>query len=133
MRSTKNPETTQVQNPALLAVGGRPDVLVWRQQSGLFRSLDDPTRKIFVGTPGVSDSMAVVAVTVTQDMVGKTIGVAVAPEFKTTRGQQSEAQALFQAAFEQRGGIYRLVRSADDMRQLVQEVQDGTAMRQVRP
>lgn len=128
----KNRETTHVAHPALLAVGARPDVLVWKQPVGLFRALNDPDRKVFVGTPGQSDAMAVVAVTITEAMVGKTIGVAVAPEFKRPAGTQRESQVLWQAAFEARGGVYRLVRSADDMRQLVQEVQDGTAMRQVR-
>ena len=104
-------------------------MLVWRQQSGLFRAFDAPEKVVRVGMPGVADAMAVVAVTITPDMVGQTIGVAVAPEFKTARGQQAEAQANFQRAFEARGGVYRLVRSADDMRQLIQEVQDGTALR----
>ena len=122
---TQNRETREAQNPALLAVGARPDVLIWRQQSGVFRSYDDPQRVVRVGVPGLADSLAVVAVTVTPDMVGKTIGVAVAPEFKTAKGRQSEAQRLWQRAFEARGGIYRLVRSAADMLQLVQDVQRG--------
>lgn len=127
MRSTKNAETTQAQNPALLAVGQRRDVLAWRQQSGLFRAYDDPSKIVRVGVPGLADSMAVVAVTITPDMVGRTVGFAVAAEFKTQTGQQSEPQRLWQSAFEQRGGVYRLVRSADDMRQLVADVQDGKA------
>ena len=123
----KNRETTHVAHPALLAVGQRRDVLAWKQPVGLFRALNDPERKVFVGTPGQSDAMAVVAVTITPEMVGKTIGVAVAPEFKRRDGTQRESQQAWQAAFEARGGIYRLVRSAEDMRQLVQDVQDGTA------
>jgi hypothetical protein len=134
----KNRETTTVQNPALLEVGARPDVLVWRQQSGLFRAYDDTEKIVRIGMPGLSDSMAVVAVTITPDMVGQTVGVAVAPEFKVAArpgrraGTQSDAQAGFQRAFEQRGGVYRLVRSADDMRQLVADVQSGQALRALR-
>ena len=100
-------------------------MLVWRQQSGLFRAYDNPENIVRIGVPGLADSMAVVAVTITPDMVGKTIGVAVAPEFKTTSGRQSEAQKLWQAAFEKRGGVYRLVRSAADMTELVEDVQSG--------
>lgn len=122
----KNRETTHVQNPALLEAGARPDVLVWRQQSGLFYTRDGiPVR---VGVPGLADAGMIVAVTVTPDMVGRTIGVAVQPEFKVPRrGQQSEAQANWQAAVEQRGGIYRLVRSPEEMRRLIDEVKNGRA------
>lgn len=121
----RNRETRTVAHPALLAVGQRPDVLIWKQPVGLFRALNDPERKVFVGTPGQSDAMAVVAVTITPDMVGKTIGVAVAPEFKAAQGKQRKSQELWEAAFTQRGGVYRLVRSQGDMQQLVEDVQHG--------
>ena len=121
----KNRETRTVQNPALLAVGARADVMVWRQQSGLFRQFEAPHSPVRVGVAGMADSMAVVSVVVTPDMVGKTIGVAVAPEFKTGKGKQSPAQAAWQAAFEKRGGVYRLVRSDAEMVALVDDVQHG--------
>lgn len=121
----KNRETRTVQNPALLAVGARPDVLIWRQQSGLFRQFETPHNPVRVGTPGMADSMAIVSVEITPEMVGKRIGVAVAAEFKTGTGRQSEAQRHWQSAFEQRGGIYRLIRSAEDMQALVDKVQRG--------
>jgi hypothetical protein len=121
----QNRETRTVAHPAMLAVGTRQDVMVWKQPVGLFRALEDPDRKVLVGTPGQSDTMAVVAVTITPDMVGKTIGVAVAPEFKTTKGKQSDKQKLWQAAFEKRGGVYQLVRSPAEMIDLVERVQRG--------
>lgn len=121
----QNKETRTVQNPALLAVGARPDVLIWRQHVGVFRAMDDPRRIVKIGTPGMADSMAVVRVTITPDMVGKTIGVAVAPEFKTGTGRQREAQKNWQRAFEQRGGIYAVIRSPDEMTALVEGVQNG--------
>lgn len=121
----QNPETRQAQNPALLAVGARPDVLIWRQQSGVFRSYDDPSRIVRVGVPGMADAGAIVAVTITPDMVGKTVGIAVQPEFKTARGTQRDKQANWQAAVEQRGGVYALVRSDAEMIQLVERVQRG--------
>lgn len=118
----KNRETTHVQHPAMVAVGARPDVLVWRQQSGLFFTrMGDPVR---VGLPGMADAGMIVAVTITPDMVGRTVGVAVQPEFKAG-GQQREAQANWQRAVGQRGGIYRVVRSSDDMLRLVDDVQHG--------
>lgn len=120
----KNIETS-IQNSALLEVGGRHDVMVWRQQSGVFRKIDDPTKMVRVGVPGLSDAMMVVAVTIDPSMVGRTIGVAVAAEFKTAKGRQSPAQANWQTAFTKRGGIYRIIRSAAEMVGLVEDVQRG--------
>jgi hypothetical protein len=120
----KNRETRAVQLPAMLAVGSRPDVLLWRQQVGLFRQMNPPHAPVYVGTPGMADVGMVVAVQITPELVGRRLGVAVQAEMKAG-GRQSERQRDWQAAFEARGGIYRLVRSADDMRQLVEDVQHG--------
>ena len=121
----QNRETRTAANPALLAVGQRRDVMAWKQPTGVFRAYDNPQQIIKVGTPGQSDAMMVVAVTITPDMVGKTIGVAVAPEFKTATGRQRENQVNWQHAFELRGGIYQIVRNAEDMLHLVERVQAG--------
>ena len=91
----------------------------------MFRAFDDPTKMVRVGQPGMADSLAVVAVTITPEMVGRTVGLAVAAEFKTNTGRQSEAQRNWQRAFEQRGGIYRLIRNTADMLALVSDVQAG--------
>lgn len=123
---TRNAETN-LQNSAFNAVGRRDDVMIWRQQSGAFRALEDPSRIVKVGTPGISDALAVVGVEVTPEMVGKRIGVAVGVEFKTEAGRQSDAQKRWQAAFEARGGLYRIVRSAADIVQLVENVKSGEA------
>lgn len=109
----------------MLAVGQRPDVLVWRQQSGMMRAYDSPDRIIRVGLPGMSDAGMIVAVTITPDMVGRTVGLAVQPEFKTTKGRQSPAQSAWQRAVELRGGVYAVVRNADEMTALVERVQRG--------
>lgn len=121
----QNRETRETQNPAMLAVGCRKDVLVWRQQSGVFRSYDDPNRVVRVGQSGMSDAMMVVEVEITPDMVGRKIGVAVAPEFKTKTGKQSEAQRNWAAAFTARSGVYQLVRTPAEMIDLVERVKRG--------
>lgn len=95
----------------------------------MFRAYDNPDKVVRIGVPGIADSLGVVALTITPDMVGRTIGVAIAPEFKTPSGRQSDAQRRWQHAFEQRGGVYRIIRSADDMRRLVEDVQSGSALR----
>lgn len=120
-----NKESRHVQNPAMLAVGARNDVLVWRQQVGMFRQYEHPYAPIRIGLPGMSDSMMIVSVIITEEMVGKRIGVAVCAEFKQGKGKQSEQQKRWQDAVEMRGGIYQVVRSADEMVSLVQRVQCG--------
>jgi len=121
----QNRETRTVAHPALLAVGNRPDALVWKQPVGNFRAMDNPERIVKVGTPGQSDAGMVVAVEITADMVGKTIGVAVFPEFKTAKGKQRDRQKDFEAAVRSRGGVYELVRSAEQMVDLVERVKRG--------
>ncbi len=91
--------------------------------------MEPPHTPVRVGLPGMADVGMVVSVTVTPGMVGKTIGVAVNAEMKTTTGRQSEAQRNWQRAFEARGGIYRIVRSEADMLALVADVQAGKAWR----
>lgn len=119
-------QETVIQNESMLEVGCDPDVLVWRQQVGNFRAMDNPNRIVKIGVPGMSDAMMIVRVKITPEMVGKEIGVAVAPEFKVPRsGRQSDKQKLWQASFERRGGIYRLIRSAAEMLALVRDVKEG--------
>lgn len=118
-------QETNDQNAALLAVGTDPEVMVWRNQTGVFRSMDDPDRLIKVGNPGAPDALGVVAVTITPDMVGKTIGVAIAPEFKTAKGKASAPQRNWGAAFIRRGGLWRLIRSPDEMKAFVEDVKNG--------
>lgn len=120
----RNQETNE-QNAALIAVGTDPHVMVWRNQTGVFRAMDDPDRIIKVGNKGAPDALGVVMVTVTPDMVGKTIGVAIAPEFKTAKGKASVDQKNWGAAFIRRGGLWRLIRSPDEMRAFVDDVKCG--------
>lgn len=123
----QNRETREVQNPAFLEVGCDPDVLIWREQVGLFRALDNPDRKVSVGTPGISDSVMAVTVTITPDMVGKRIAVCAFPEFKTKTGKQRTAQLNWQNAAAMRCAPYRLIRSPAEMRQFVRDIQSGRA------
>jgi hypothetical protein len=122
-------ERNSVQNPSLLLAGQRPDTLIWRQQSGVFRSYDTPDRIVRVGTPGMADAGAIVAVTITPDMVGQTIGVAVQVEFKTSTGRQSNDQKLWQLATEKRSGVYSIVKSTNDMENLLNDISTGNHWR----
>lgn len=103
---------TNVSNAVLLAIGGIDGWgMAWKQTVGRFLTPDPPHRPIFVGTPGMSDVMSVVPIVITPEMVGKTVGVAVAHEIKTGTGQQKENQQKWQQAFEAQGGIYFVTRS----------------------
>lgn len=112
---------TNISNEILLALS-RPDSLAWKQTVGAFRDMHNPQRIVKVGVPGLSDIMCVQAVTITPDMVGKTVGVAVAHEVKTPTGSQRDTQKRWQAAFEKRGGIYLISRSPDQAVSLMADV-----------
>ena len=73
----------------------------------------------------MSDALAVVEVEITQDMVGKRIGVAVGIEFKAVSGKQSKAQAAWQRALEKRGGKYALIKSVDDAEKVVEKIKSA--------
>lgn len=104
-----------IKNEILLDLGQAPDVYIQNQPTGVFRALDSE-RKVRVGNPGQSDLLAVVAVTITPDMVGRTIGAAVFIETKTAKGTQQDNQKLFQLAVEKRGALYLVARSVEGVR-----------------
>lgn len=114
-------QETNISHEILLELSG-PDCLAWKQTVGNFRAIDNPDRIVQVGVPGLPDIMTVRAVTITADMVGKTIGVAVAHEVKTATGKQRESQLCFQQALEKRGGIYLITRSSEQASQQVESL-----------
>lgn len=102
-------QETNIMNKYLLHFSGA-GAMVWRNNTGKFRSLTDPQRIVTVGQVGSADIIGVQPVTITADMVGKVIGQAIAIEVKTPTGKQSQEQKNWQQAFEQHGGIYILGR-----------------------
>lgn len=87
--------------------------LVWRNQVGLFKTLDG--RTVNIGIKGSSDLMAEKPTVITPEMVGQTLAVFVAVEVKTATGRQSEPQKKWQKAVEKLGVKYILARSEDDI------------------
>ena len=57
--------------------------MVWRNNTGKFRSMTDPQRIVSVGQVGSADIIGVQPVTITPEMVGKVIGQAIAIEVIT--------------------------------------------------
>lgn len=117
-KTTQKQEVTKIQNPCFLAAADYP-VLMYRQQSGRFRSLEDPSRIVNVGVPGMADSAMIAPMTITPDMVGKLIGVAVQIEFKTQDGAQSPKQKIWESGVSAAGGRYEVVRSVDQFKALI--------------
>ena len=90
-------------------------LLVWRQHVGTYRPIHGGA-PIKIGLTGMSDIGAIVPKIVTPKMVGTTIGLAVQVEVKTATGRESEAQATWGRVVRNKGGIYVLARSVDDIR-----------------
>lgn len=107
----QNPET-KIQNRIMMDMSEK-GYLVWRNQVGLFKTLDG--RTVNIGIKGSSDLMAVKPTVITPEMVGQTLAVFVAVEVKTATGRQSEPQKKWQKAVEKLGVKYILARSEEDI------------------
>ncbi len=107
----QNPET-KIQNRIMIDMS-KKGYLVWRNQVGLFKTMDG--RTVNIGVKGSADLMAVKPTVITPDMVGQTLAVFVAVEVKTATGRQSEPQKKWQAAVEKLGVEYILARSEQDI------------------
>lgn len=72
-------------------------------------------RPFDTGLPaGFSDTFGLVSVVITQDMVGKTMGVFIAPEVKDDGKKPTPVQARFLQAVNDNGGVAGIVRSVND-------------------
>ena len=107
----QNPET-KIQNRIMMDMSEK-GYLVWRNQVGLFKTLDG--RTVNIGIKGSSDLMAIKPTVITPDMVGQTLAAFVAVEVKTATGRQSEPQKKWQKAVEKLGVKYILARSEGDI------------------
>lgn len=107
----QNPET-KIQNRIMMDMS-KKGYLVWRNQVGLFKTLDG--RTVNIGIKGSSDLMAVKPTVITTEMVGQTLAVFVAVEVKTATGRQSEPQKKWQKAVEKLGVKYIIARCEDDI------------------
>ena len=107
----QNPET-KIQNRIMMDMS-KKGYLVWRNQVGLFKTIDG--RTVNIGIKGSSDLMAIKPTVITPDMVGQTLAVFVAVEVKTATGRQSEPQKKWQKAVEKLGVKYIIARCEDDI------------------
>ena len=109
-----------VKQDVLHTLGSDPDFIVWNHPTGTFFTREGHAVK--AGRPGSMDVIGCYRLVVTPDMIGREIGVAIGIETKHPKtGGQREIQKKFQKAWEMRGGVYVLTRTADDIKQLIIE------------
>lgn len=125
----QQPHVTEhaIQADILKVLGVRPDLRIWRQNTGqawtgneIFKidakgavqvSPGDVVIRrahpIQFGIPGASDLLAIMS------PLGRLLSI----EVKSPTGRQSDQQKLYQAMIERFGGVYLLARSVDEARQ----------------
>lgn len=105
---------TQIQQHIRLAVGTRPDLRLFRNNTG---SLPDPRtgRPVQFGLArGSADLIGIRQVTITPDMVGQSIGQFVSLEVKTPTGRLTPQQRQWLDLIHRLGGHAGVVRSVQD-------------------
>lgn len=113
-----------VKNDVIDALSRDGDFMVWNHPTGTFFTQDGYPVKC--GRPGSMDVIGCVRVTITPDMVGRQVGLALGIETKhPTTGGQRETQVRFQRAWEMRGGIYVLTRTHEGLREMILERAKG--------
>ena len=119
------------QNETLLALGSRPDMRVWRQNTGVGWVGDSyvwrgrtliitNARPFHAGLcTGSSDIIGIQRLAITEAMVGREVGRFCAVEMKSERGRPTKEQRTFMQCIATFGGLSGIARSAADAISLV--------------
>ena len=113
-----NDETT-IQQQIRLALGTRPDLRLFRNNTG---TLPDPRtgRPVQFGLArGSADLIGLRTVTITPDMVGQQVAVFTSIEVKTPQGRTTPAQQNWLHMVRRAGGIAGIARSVRDAQNLL--------------
>ena len=113
-----NDETT-IQQQIRLALGTRPDLRLFRNNTG---TLPDPRtgRPVQFGlAKGSADLIGLRTVTITPDMVGQQVAVFTSIEVKTQTGRATTAQQNWLQMVRRAGGIAGIARSVSDALEIV--------------
>lgn len=103
MSNIRQGTEAEISASILLRIGGRKDVVCWKNMTGTARALTPPYQVIQYGKKGSSDILGVLA------PFGLFFGI----EVKTLKGQQREIQTIFESAIKKKGGIYIIGRDPD--------------------
>jgi hypothetical protein len=102
---------SQIQTAVRLVLCANTDFVLWRNNIGVATYRDDDgivSRVEYgIGNPGGAD------------LIGSWRGRFAAIETKTARGRQSDAQRVFESVVKAKGGIYEIVRSEKQARDLL--------------
>ncbi len=110
---------TNLQAQIWKAASQSPDVRLFRNNVGTCTTADG--RFVRFGLcPGSSDLIGLKSVTVTPDMVGKTIALFVAVEVKTPRGRVTDEQQRFLDFVQRSGGCAGVARSVEDVEKILE-------------
>jgi hypothetical protein len=94
-------ETVDVTSPVLVAVSKLPGAVFYRQNCGLFLTLDGKRHIRATSIEGLGD------------IVGTYRGYSIHIETKKRRGVQGESQRMYQKKHEQAGGVYIIAKSPE--------------------
>ena len=115
---------TALQQKIRLAVGTRPDLRLFRNNTG---TLPDPRtgRPVEFGLArGSADLIGFRTITITPEMVGQRVAVFTSIEVKTPTGRLSEAQSNWMGLISGAGGIAGVARSIQDANEILGKVAD---------
>jgi hypothetical protein len=106
-------QETELQNRIRLAIGRLTNVRLFRNNVGLFKTIDG--RSVQTGLcVGSSDLIGFTSKIITPDMVGQKVAIFTAIEVKTPKGKVSDTQYNFMNLVANHGGISSIVRSIDE-------------------
>lgn len=105
----------------LLVYGSELGARLFRNNSGSLPDLNGRWVTFGVGNPpgGGSDLIGLTPVVITQDMVGKTIGVFTAAEIKTVKGKKADEQLAFIETIRRLGGKAGFARNREELQSLI--------------
>jgi hypothetical protein len=106
------------QKRIMLAMSGVGSI-VWRNNTGVLKNEEGiPVR--FGLCVGSSDIIGITPVMITQEMVGRCVGIFTAVEVKSATGRTKPEQQIFLDAVKKAGGIAGVARSVEDALKLIQ-------------
>lgn len=100
----------ELQQAILATLGARPDLRLWRQNTGMAFS-PDGKRAVRFGVPGQADLSGILA-------GGRRLEI----EIKGPRGRQTPEQMFFGAMIARFGGLYIVAHSLQDAVSAIEEV-----------